>query len=161
MDCGEVETYMCCEWCEQLSKRTLLCAANFIGPQHFKLRLTWWKYMNGALTGTQWCNVCTDLLHISESYIKHSCSYNNRQLFMSWKTSGVTGDPDGGKWSLSSFGRFISREGSPDVSCVCSVLIDTRAHTHARTHTKSVVKICFWFNWLGREFVCGVSGSRW
>jgi len=109
------------------------------------------KYMNGALTGTQWCNVCTDLLHISESDIKYSCSsYNNRQLFMSWKTRGVTGDPDGGKWPLSSFGRFISREGSPDVSCVYSVLIDTCTHMHARTHTKSVVKICFWFDWLGR-----------
>ena len=158
MDCGEAETYICCEWREQLSKRTLLCAANFIGPQQFKLRLIWLKYMNGALTGTQWCNVCTDLLHISESDIKLSCSSYNRQLFMSWKTSGVTGDPVGGKWPLSSFGWFISRERSRDASCVCSVLIDTRAHTP--THTKSVVKICFWFNWLGREFVCNVLWSR-
>lgn len=49
----------------------------------------------------------------------------------SW--AGVTGDPDGGKWPLSSYGWFNSREGSPNVSCVCSVLIDTRTHTHART----------------------------
>jgi len=140
MDCGEVETYMCCEWREQLSERTLLCAANFTGPQQFKLILIWWKCLNGALTGTQWCNVCTDLLHISKSDIKHSCSsYNNRQLFMSWKTSGVTGDPDGGKWPLSSCGWFISREGSQDVSCVCSVLIDARARTRTHTHAH---KIC-------------------
>jgi hypothetical protein len=51
------------------------------------------EYRNGVLTREQWSNGFVDLLHISESDFKRRCSsYSSGQLFMSWKTSGVTGD---------------------------------------------------------------------